>query len=42
MEMSIHFGLKINQNKRNAISVMIIKANPNPINDMGHHFFGLR
>jgi len=41
-EINIHFGLKINQNKMNAINVIMMKANPNPIKEMGHHFLGSR
>jgi hypothetical protein len=41
-DISIHLGLKTSQKKMNAINVTMIKAKPKPINDMGHHFLGLR
>lgn len=41
-EINIHLGLKMSQNKRNAISVTNRKAKANPIKEINHHFLGLR
>ena len=42
MEMKTYLALNNSQNKMNAISVMMMNANPNPSMDINHHFTGLR